>query len=297
MTTSMTGFGSADGIVSLSEGRTVAWAWELKGVNGKGLEVKLRLPQGYDTLDQTVRSRITEVMSRGTLHGSLNLDRAGSTSSIKIDEAALGTVLAAVQDVASRIDCESPRAEGILGLKGVLVTGETAESEEDRAAIEGAVLKGLSEALEAFAAARRTEGDQLAEVLGTQIDAMVKLVDKAKALASTALPHHLEQIRTKIRDLVGDTIPEERTEQEAVLLAVKSDIREELDRLDGHFDGVRSHLKEGGVIGRKLDFLAQELGREVNTLTSKAWTLEIKRIGLDLKLLVDQFREQVQNIE
>lgn len=297
MTSSMTGYGSAEGTLSLSDGRTAGWRWEFKGVNAKGLEVKLRLPSGFDTLEQKVRPLIAGKVSRGTIHAGLSLDLPGSGAQLMVDEDALDVILKAIGDIRLRMECDPPRPDTILGLKGILTTGESEEKEEDRQALEAGILKSLEAALAEFTAARGVEGKQLAEVLAAQIANMTAGVEEAKSLAGTALPHHLEQMRARIRDLIGEGIAEERTEQEAVLLAVKSDIREELDRLDGHLATVRDHLSAGGVIGRKLDFLAQEIGREVNTLTSKAWTLDIKRIGLDLKLLVDQFREQVQNIE
>ncbi|WP_370339719.1 YicC/YloC family endoribonuclease [Parvularcula marina] len=297
MTTSMTGFGAAEGAVPLSDGKTAGWRWELKGVNGKSLDVKMRMPSGLETIEPTFRAMITTSVGRGTIHTSLQLDRAQDEAQLVVDETALGTVLNAINQISDKIPCDPPRPDTILGLKGILTAAEKTQSDQDKAALEAGLLAGLSDAIEAFSLSRNAEGSQLAAVLDDQLAKMTALTEKAKSLAGTALTHHLEQIRGKIRDLIGDVIPDERTEQEAVMMAVKSDIREELDRLDGHLAQVREYLSAGGVIGRQLDFLAQELGREVNTLTSKAWTLEIKRIGLDLKLLVDQFREQVQNIE
>ena len=293
---SMTGFGAAAGTTALSTG-AVNWRWEIKGVNGKGLDVKLRVPTALDTVEQEVRARATAAVSRGTLHISLQTDREESAARPVIDEAALEAVIVAAKLVEKKSGGAPVTVDALLNARGVLVTADPTPGEEEQAKLDADLVAGFEIALREFTAARGTEGAQLSHVLTVQLEEMTALIARAKELATQILPRHFTQISEKIRELIGNAMPEDRAEQEAALLAVKSDIREELDRFDGHLEAASNLIKEGGVVGRKLDFLAQEFGREANTLTSKAPDLDMKRLGIDLKLVVDRFREQVQNIE
>ena len=296
MINSMTGFGAAAGTTALSTG-AVNWRWEIKGVNGKGLDVKLRMPTGLDTVEQDVRAKAAASVHRGTLHISLQIDREESVARPVVDEAALDAVIAAAKLVEQKSGGAPATVDALLNARGVLVIADPSPGEEEQAKFNADLTSGFEAALTEFIEARRVEGAQLANVLTVQLEEMTALIARAKELAKEILPKHFAQISGKIRELIGNAMPEDRAEQEAALLAVKSDVREELDRFDGHLDAARNHMKEGGVVGRKLDFLAQEFGREANTLTSKAPDLDMKRLGLNLKLVVDRFREQVQNIE
>ena len=292
---SMTGFARADGV----EG-AYAWAWELKSVNAKGLELRLRLPPGWDAVEPAVRKLATEALSRGTVHANLTVQRTGIAPSVRINEPVLTAVLAAARDVAARVDARAPSVDGLLSLKGVIEVIDEDEKPEDRREVgEPAAVKGFGVALARLAEMRRHEGDALGAILNARLDAIAALA----ARAETAPGRQPEAIKARLAEQIATLLETstrfdaDRLHQEAILIASKADIREELDRLVAHVAQARKLIAAGGPAGRKLDFLSQELNRESNTLCAKSNDLELTNIGLELKTVVEQFREQVQNLE
>ena len=291
---SMTGFARAQGVAA-----TYAWAWEIKSVNGKGLDLRLRLPQGWDSVESAVRTAASQRVTRGNVSATLEVRREGAVPTVRVNAPVLDAVLAAIREVSKRVEAEPPTLDGILGLKGVIDIADAEENAEARAAAEAAVVKGFEQALASLVKEREREGAALGRVLAGRMDAIAKLA----AAAESNPARKPEAIRARLAEQVkallatGERLEPDRLHQEAVLLAAKADVREELDRLAAHIEAVRALLREGGSVGRRLDFLAQELNREANTLCSKANDVSLTAIGLDLKAAVDQFREQVQNLE
>lgn len=293
---SMTGFGSAEGDLSLPSGRGMAWAWEIKTVNGRGLDLRLRLPTGFDALDARLRGSLAS-LGRGTVQANLTVTPRAEAVAFAVDPAALAAIARAVAQVREQIECAPPTADGILALRGVLATADDRLAGDDLEQMQLAVEDGFSRAVDALRAARTREGERIAAALRGQLAEMASLVQSAHALAPAALAHHQQQLRTSLAELLGDRpVSADRVLEEAAMLAIRTDVREEIDRLSAHIAQAQTHLQSSEPVGRALDFLAQELAREANTLTTKAPMLELKRIGLVLKAVIDQFKEQVQNI-
>ena len=291
---SMTGFARGQGGAG-----SYAWAWELKSVNSKGLDLKLRLPPGWEAVEPGVRARASEVLSRGSVFANLTVSREGTAPVARINEPALNAVLAALKGLEGKVAGAPPSLDGILALKGVMEVSEAEESESERSAAEAAVVAGFGEALKGLAEMRRIEGQALGKILSARLSEIGALAARAEAAPGRkpeAIKARLaEQVATLLE--ASQRFDADRLHQEAILLATKADIREELDRLAAHVAQARTLIGGGGAIGRKLDFLSQELNRESNTLCSKAHDLELTNIGLELKAVVEQFREQVQNLE
>ena len=292
---SMTGFARSAGTSG-----AYAWAWELKSVNGKGLDVRLRLPNGWDAIDAPVRARAAARLVRGNINATLTVTREGLQPVVRVNDSVLAAVLATLEDLSKRFDdAEPPRLDGILSIKGVVEVVEADEREEDRQAAEQAAIKGFEQALAGLHEMRRHEGDALAVVLGDRLKEIATLAGRAEATPG----RKPEAIRQRLADQVkvlldaSSRFDVDRLHQEAILIATKNDVREELDRLHAHVAQARRLIGEGGAVGRKLDFLAQEFNRESNTLCAKANDVELTNIGLELKSVVEQFREQVQNLE
>jgi len=291
---SMTGFARADGVSG-----AYVWAWELKSVNAKGLELRLRLPPGWDVVEAPLRARAGEALARGTVHANLTVQRAGVAPVVRVNEPVLAAVLSTMRDVARRIEAAPPAIDGILALKGVIEVLDEDEREEDRRAAETAISAGFTTALESLAEMRKREGSALATVLRARLDEIAALAARAEA----APGRKAEAIKARLAEQVAALLETssrfdpDRLHQEAILIASKADIREELDRLTAHVAQARRLIDAGGPAGRKLDFLSQELNRESNTLCAKSNDVELTNIGLELKTVVEQFREQVQNIE
>jgi uncharacterized protein (TIGR00255 family) len=291
---SMTGFARAQGVAG-----AYAWAWELKSVNAKGLDLRLRLPSGWDAVEAPARARAAEVLARGTVYATLTVERQGVAPVVRVNEPVLNAVIATVKGLAGRLDAEPPRLDGILALKGVIEVLDDDEREEDRRAAESAVIAGFGQAVTELAAMRLREGEALRLVLIQRVREIAALAARAEA----APGRKAEAIKARIAEQVAvlldasDRFDPDRLHQEAVLIASKADIREELDRLASHVAQVERLLAEGGPVGRRLDFLAQEFHREANTLCSKSNDVELTNIGVELKTVVEQFREQVQNLE
>jgi uncharacterized protein (TIGR00255 family) len=291
---SMTGFARGHGVYG-----SYAWAWEVKSVNGKGLDLRLRLVPGWDAIEAVLRARASEALSRGSIQAALTVERSGAAPAVRINTAVLDAVLATMRQLGSRIEAAPPTLDGLLALKGVMEVSDTAEDEDERRGAEAAVTKGFAEAIGALAEMRRREGVVLGQVLTTRLDEIAALV----ARADQSPGRQPEAVRARLAEQIAsllaqsDRFDRDRLHQEAILIAAKADVREELDRLLAHVAQAKLLIAQGGPIGRRLDFLAQELNREANTLCAKANDVELTTIGLELKAAVEQFREQVQNVE
>ncbi len=290
---SMTGFSRASGASATGQ-----WVWELRSVNGRGLEQRLRLPPGFDDVETEARGRIAKAFARGNIGATLTVETI-SAGGFRLNEAALAAVIDAAERVRARVPSATISADGLLALRGVLEPVDAARGEDDDRALRRDVLDGLDQALVALAAARRAEGRAVAAVIEGQL---ARLGDLTTAAAATdgrrpeAIRARLTEQLRRILDAAPAFDPE-RLHQEAALIASRADVQEEIDRLLAHVGQARALLAEGGPVGRRLDFLAQEFGREANTLCSKSNDPELTRLGLELKATIEQFREQVQNLE
>jgi uncharacterized protein (TIGR00255 family) len=291
---SMTGFARGHGMSG-----TYGWAWELKSVNAKGLDLRLRLPPGWDAVEAPVRGSAAQVLARGTVYGTLTVERQGVAPVVRVNEPVLAAVLATLKGLSGRVEAAEPRLDGILALKGVIEVLDEDEHEEERGAAEAAVIAGFGATVAELVGMRRREGETLGQVLTQRIKEIGALAARAEATPG----RRPEAIKARIAEQVAMLLDAskrfdaDRLHQEAILIASKADIREELDRLASHVAQVERLIANGGAIGRRLDFLAQELNREANTLCSKSNDVELTNIGLELKSVVEQFREQVQNLE
>jgi uncharacterized protein (TIGR00255 family) len=291
---SMTGFARSHG----ASGPYV-FEWELKSVNAKGFDLRLRLPQGWDELEAFAKKRAAELLSRGTVYANLNVKRANALSTVRINEEVLASVIKVATQLAGKIDAVAPSIDGLLAIKGVIELVEPeSDGEEDKAA-KAAAATAFEEALTGLVAMRQREGTALGDILGQRMSEIEALAKKAEA----APGRKPEAIRARLAEQVAalletsDRFDSDRLNQEALLIAAKADIREELDRIASHVAQARELIGKGGPIGRRLDFLAQEFHREVNTCCSKSNDIELTNTGLEMKNVVEQFREQVQNLE
>jgi uncharacterized protein (TIGR00255 family) len=291
---SMTGFARGHGVTG-----AYAWSWEIKSVNAKGLDLRLRLPPGWDAVEVPARKRASEQLSRGTVYANLTVERKGVVPTVRINESVLAAVLAKIRDLAGKVETAPPSLDGILALKGVMEVTDEDESENERRAAEAAIAAAFDKALAELTAMRREEGATLGRVLSARLAEIATLSQRAEA----APGRKPEAVKARLAEQVANLLStsqrfdSDRLHQEAIMLAAKADIREELDRLASHVAAAQKLLGEGGPVGRRLDFLAQELHRESNTLTAKSNDVELTNIGLELKTVVEQFREQVQNLE
>jgi uncharacterized protein (TIGR00255 family) len=291
---SMTGFAESTGG---HEG--LRWRWEAKSVNGRSLDVRLRTPPGFDSLDQPARVLASERFRRGNLQVALMVESDSSTRGLTVDPVALASAVKLAREVAAETGLAPARIDGILALKGVIVQEESAAPDPVmRAHRDAEILKSLALAFDALTRARAGEGGKLALLLCAQVDEIARLVAEAESLAAVQPEALRRRLATQIQELLaGGTLPEDRLAQEVALMATRIDVREELDRLKAHVQDARALLKSGAAVGRKLDFLSQEFNREANTLCSKSADIALTRVGLALKAVIDQFREQAQNVE
>lgn len=292
---SMTGFARAQGMHVGS-----AFAWELRSVNGRGLDIKLRLPPGVEALEFALRDLAAKRLRRGNVSGTLTLKRE-SAGSIQPDMAALQQMKALAIELAASIPgALPPRAELLLALPGVMRSAATQEeSDEEKAALGAALQAAFIQALEGLVEARVAEGQKLAAIIDVNLREIESLHEAAWVEAAKQPELHRARLAAQLAELLGNAqaLPEERLAQEIALLATKSDVREELDRLSAHISAAKALLAESAGVGRKLDFLMQEFNREANTLCSKSASTALTNIGLALKAAIEQLREQVQNIE
>jgi uncharacterized protein (TIGR00255 family) len=291
---SMTGFSRTQGAVG-----PWSYAWELKSVNSKGLDIRLRLPPVFDSLEIKARQAIAARLSRGAITVNLTAKRVDESASVQINRLILDRLLSALAQTPLPENLRPASLDGLLALPGVIEVIQPQEDETLRNQVGADILSALEQALDALVAARHAEGEALRQILSLRLAHIRQLTQNADAhpaRQADAIRARLIQNLAKLVENV-EGLDQARLHQEAILLAVKSDIREELDRLKAHVDSVNELLATGGPIGRRLDFLAQELGRESNTLCAKSNDPALTAIGLDLKIEVEQFREQVQNIE
>ncbi len=291
---SMTGFARKEGAFE-----TFSWRWELRSVNNRGLDIRVRLPSGMESFEVKVRDLVGKRFKRGSFNISLNLTKAQGVTNYRLNEALLERVLAIAAEVQARTGGAPPLVDGLLRLRGVLEPEEAEGDDESRTACEVAMAESLAEALESVAKARAEEGARLNVILTGFIDEIEILVSAARNLAAAQPEAIRARIADQLAELAGDqvSLPDERVAQEVAVIVAKADIREEIDRIDAHVAQARELVGQGGAVGRRLDFLSQEFNREANTLCSKAQDLELTRTGLEMKAVIEQFREQVQNIE
>ena len=291
---SMTGFAREAGIVGPFQ-----WAWEIKTVNGRGLEVRVRTPPGFDGIGEEARGQVLKALTRGQGQLTLALTRAATAPKVRINREVLQALLAALATVEVPENVEPASIDGLLAVRGVVEVDEEVADPAHDAALAEALRGGVAALVESLKAARLSEGRALAGVLVAQVGTIERLVDEADASPA----RRPEAVRARLQALIGEllegraALDPDRLHQEAVLIAARADIREELDRLRAHGAAARDLIAQGGAVGRRLDFLAQEFGREANTLCAKANDVSLSRIGLELKAVVEQFREQVQNVE
>ena len=291
---SMTGFARSHGASG-----PYAFEWELKSVNAKGYDLRVRLPQGWDELEAHAKKRAGEMLARGTVYANLNIKRANAASSVRINEDVLSAIVKVAHELTGKIDAVAPSIDGLLAIKGVIEVVEPDSNEDEDKAAKAAAAKAFDEALDDLVAMRRREGTSLGQILAQRLDEIEGLSKKAEA----APGRKPEAVRARLAEQVAallettDRFDPDRLSQEALLIAAKADIREELDRIASHLSQARELIGKGGPIGRRLDFLAQEFHREVNTTCSKSNDLELTNTGLEMKSVVEQFREQVQNLE
>jgi uncharacterized protein (TIGR00255 family) len=292
---SMTGFAESTGS---HEG--LRWRWEAKSVNSRSLDLRLRIPPGYDGLEPPVRRLAGERFLRGAFQISLSMEAAEGARGLSVDAVALASAIRIARELSAETGLAPARVDGLLALKGVIVADDTVPALDPvmRGHRDAAILESLGVAFDKLTKERAREGGKLAALLKSQVDEIERLVAEAGRLAA-AQPEALKtRLEAHIRELLdGNIIPAERLAQEVALLAVKADVREELDRLGAHVQDARALVAQGKGVGRKLDFLAQEFNREANTLCSKSADIALTRNGLALKAVIDQFREQAQNVE
>lgn len=295
---SMTGFARSEGHADCASaaGR---WVWEMRSVNAKGLDVRLRLPPGFDAIEAQCRKSVSAKFSRGNIQAGLQFEPEGSGAVPVVNQAALDAVLAAVEGLQKRIGSPPPSAEAVLAIRGVMDTGEAAADPKDIALRDAAIVEGLELACAQLAESRASEGKAVAGALGVHVDGIERLTLKVEGDPSRSPQAIRERLEKALAPLIDGTsaIDPQRLHQEAALLAVKADLSEEIDRLKAHIAAARELLSGDGPAGRKLDFLSQEFNRECNTICSKSNAASVTSAGLEMKVLVDRFREQLQNIE
>lgn len=290
----MTGFARTDGRDDALE-----WSWEVRSVNGRGLDIRCRVPPGMERLDPKVRAAVSSRLRRGSVTVALRLAQAPGAGAVRVNRALLDELIAIAAEYRDAAGVAKPRLDGLLALRGVIEPAERTRDEARYERQEAAMLRGLDEALAVLVRERRAEGAALAAVLADRIAEIESLTRQAEERAAQRLAPMGERLRAQVAALIGAgaPLPEDRLAAELAVLAVKADVTEEIERLTAHCAAAARHLKEDGAIGRKLDFLAQEFNREASTLCAKASDTALTDVGLAIKSAIDRFREQVQNVE
>jgi uncharacterized protein (TIGR00255 family) len=288
----MTGFGRAEGAAG-----DWSWAVEARSVNGRNLEVRFRGPPGFDGLERAAREAAQSRFARGQVTVGVQARRAEGATEVRINEAVLERYLALGAPLVAAGRAAPPALDGLLALRGVIEAAETDDDPEAQSALEAAIALSVGAALEALATSRREEGLALTAVLIGLVDKIEALVNQAWSLAEGQPAAIKERFEKRMAELAGETVGADKIVAEAAAMAVKADVREELDRLRAHVDAARGHIAAEGPQGRRLDFLTQEFMREANTLCSKSALGALTTVGLELKATIEQFREQVQNVE
>lgn len=291
----MTAFARVEGT-----GNGVAYVWEARSVNGRGLDIRLRLPPGNDALEAPAREALAKRLARGNVTVSLQTEKLSGAATVRLNEAVLADILRAADRISALTGGAKPEPAALLTFKGVLESADGLLEDDDvRRARDATLLQGLALLIDRLSESRRAEGMKLEAALLQQVQDIETLAGAVRASPSRTP----DAIRTRLKEQIArlldtsDTFDPDRLHQEAILVATRADVEEELQRLAAHTAAAREIMAEAGAVGRKLDFLAQEFNREANTLCSKANAVDVTRIGLSLKSVIDQFREQVQNIE
>jgi len=273
------------------------FSWELKSVNARGLEVRLRLPPGFDHLEADIRALVRERLSRGSCFFALQREAGFERQQLVLNEEALSVVVAAARRLAAEEGIAMPAADGLLAIPGVLRDGGGTEDEDAVSHRDGILIEGLGAGLAALVESRQEEGARLRAIIEERLAIIARLVEEAAAISAAAPDVLKARIREQVALLVADGgLDPDRLHQEAVLAATRADVREELDRLRSHIEGAHLLIASDAAVGRRLDFLTQEFNREANTLCSKAFDRRLTTIGVEMKAIIDQLREQVQNL-
>ena len=291
----MTGYSRFEG-----KGEGATWTWELKSVNSKGLDIRCRVPNGYDRLDSLARERIQKAFHRGSVFANLTLTQDTPQIAYRVNTAVLDAAIAAVPGIMEKLPgATPPSVDGLLSIRGVLEPAEQNDDEDAKSTFVEMMLKDLDEAITGMVENRHLEGARLKDMLMAHVSTLEGLHKQSLTCAETQTGLLRQRIEQGVAALLesAPALPEERLAQEAAVLCTKADVREELDRLDAHCKAAHDLLAESGAIGRKFDFLCQEFNREANTLCSKAIDPELTKVGLEMKVTIDQLREQVQNVE
>jgi uncharacterized protein (TIGR00255 family) len=293
---SMTGFATASG-----GDDTARWTWELKSVNGRGLDIRVRYPSGFDALETTAKSAISKALARGSINATLTVERTQKIAPMRVDADALAAALAIAREVQDASGGGPASTDALMAMRGVVVADEPVEAGDRVAARNAAIAKTLDAAIEALKVARAAEGAELSAVVGgllDDIDALKTRIEGHPARSADAIAARLKQQIARLLEAGGaDSLDEGRLYQEAALIATRADVEEEIRRIEAHLVAGRGLLESTEAVGRKFDFLAQEFNREANTICSKANDAELSALGLDLKSTIDRLREQIQNIE
>lgn len=296
MRQSMTGYASGQG-----EALGLAWTWDLRSVNARGLDIRVRVPDWVDGLEQALRGLITKRLSRGNVTVSLRLHSNGTEAVQELNEAQLDRVLTAMlrieaEAMARGLSLTASSAADLITVRGVM---DAPQQQSDPAEVLAVLVADFGPVLDSFIASRQSEGAALVDVLNGQVNQIAELVSQADAVADARKDEQAARMRAAMARVLDaqDNLDEQRIAQELALIAVKADVTEEIDRLRTHVDAARDLLTSEGAVGRKLDFLMQEFNREANTLCSKAQSAPLTALGLELKTVIEQMREQVQNVE
>jgi uncharacterized protein (TIGR00255 family) len=290
----MTGFARAEGAEN-----GYSWTWEIRSVNARAMDTRLRIPPGMERIEARLKSAVTDRFVRGNISATLALSRPQRQTSLTVNKDVLDQVIEIAKDISGRIKADPPTVDGLLSIRGVLDAVEEEESAEEREALENAVVSSFETGLDGLKENRAREGGRLAEVVKGHLDDIALLAERAAGASAASAAAVEKRLRDQVSALLKDDppLPEDRLAQEVALLVAKGDIREELDRLQAHVEAARDLLDVDEPIGRPFDFLCQEFNREANTLCSKASDIELTRAGLDLKASIERLREQIQNIE
>lgn len=304
---SMTGYARASGESVIGESATgesanetsgdLSWVWEVRAVNGKSLDMRLRLPNGFERLDPLVRKTVSKKLKRGNLQISLSVNMGRSSSAMQVDHEWLDVLMREGDEITGRYGLAPATIDGLYRVSGVLVDQGSGMDEAEFEKQQSQILKSLDDMLDALITARAKEGSALKAILIDCVEGIAGLNEQAKTCAATQSQAIKKRFESRISELVSDDLPQDKLLHEVAILVQKADIREEVDRLDAHIEQAHELIAKGSPIGRKLDFLSQEFIREINTLCSKSSDIDLTRVGLEMKTLLEQFREQAANVE
>ena len=291
---SMTGFARTQG-----QFEETSWVWELRSVNGKGLDLRLRIPNGFEALEVKSRNLLSQYFSRGNIQISLSMTQSSSASIPYVNQDAVSALLDAARELQGKVGGNLPSAAELMSMRGVVELSEKQLDDDAKDKLHLEILETLEEAAKALLAMRQSEGQAIAKVLEEQVEKIAQLHRDIEANDARSPEAIKRQLKMQVDKLVENNseFDEQRLYQEVAILAAKADLQEELDRLVVHVKAAQDLLESDGPVGRRLDFLAQEFNRECNTICSKSNSAEVTSIGLDMKLIIDQFREQLQNME